>query len=111
MIKGNKNQNNRKIRVPAPSVAKQMFSFSEQSVSGFWSVFVCLRASAFGLSEQAADPADQGLDEGVTGADLAVQAFHLQQLPLKSLSETCSHVALQLHTDRHKTGGSVKIQP
>lgn len=40
MIKGNKNQNNRKIRVPAPSVAKQMFSFSEQSVSGFWSVFV-----------------------------------------------------------------------
>lgn len=38
--------------------------------------------SALGLSEEAPDPADQGLDEGVAGADLAVQALHLQQLPL-----------------------------
>lgn len=48
------------------------------------------------LPEEAADPADQSLDEGVAGADLAVQTLHLQQLPLKSLPESSSHVALQL---------------
>lgn len=67
-------------------------------------------ASAFGLSEQAADPANQSLDEGVTGADLAVQTLHLQQLPLQSLSETCCHVALQLHSHKQKTEGSGKVQ-
>lgn len=68
---------------------------------------MCVSASAFGLSEQATNPADQGLDEGVAGADLAVQTLHLQQLPLQSLSETCGHVALQLHSCKQdKTEGS-----
>lgn len=31
-----------------------------------------LSVSALGLAEQASDPAYQGLDEGVSGADLAV---------------------------------------
>lgn len=66
-------------------------------------VFVCLCASAFRLTQQATDPANQGLDEGVAGADLAVQTLHLQQLPLQSLSETCGHVTLQLHSHKHKT--------
>lgn len=56
--------------------------------------------SALGLAEQAPDPADQGLDEGVAGADLAVQALHLQQLPLQGLSEARRHVALQLEDTR-----------
>ncbi|KAG7214927.1 hypothetical protein INR49_005202 [Caranx melampygus] len=47
--------------------------------------------STFGLSEQATDPPNQGLDEGVSGADLAVQALHIQQLSLQSFSKTCSH--------------------
>lgn len=51
-------------------------------------------ASAFGLSQQATDPANQGLDEGVTGADLAVQTLYLQQPSLQSFSKTCSHVTL-----------------
>lgn len=66
------------------------------------SLYVCVFVSAFGLSEQSADPANQSLDEGVAGADLAVQTLHLQQLPLQSLSETCPHVALQLHTHRRQ---------
>lgn len=64
-------------------------------------LYFCVSVSAFGLSEQAADPANQGLDEGVAGAHLAVQTLHLQQLPLQSLSETCGHVALQLHSHTH----------
>lgn len=54
--------------------------------------------SALGLAQEAPDPADQGLDEGVAGADTAVQRLHLQQLPLQSLSEGSSHVALQLQS-------------
>lgn len=64
-----------------------------------------LCVSAFGLSEQAADPAHQGLDEGVAGSHLAVQALHLQQLPLQSLSETRRHVALQLQSHTERTSG------
>lgn len=60
------------------------------------SLYLCWSASALGLSEQTADPANQGLDESVARADLAVQTLHLQQLPLQSFSETCCHVALQL---------------
>lgn len=70
------------------------------------SLYLWVFISAFGLSEKATNPADQGLDEGVAGADLAVQALHLQQLPLQSLSETCGHVALQLHSRKQdKTEG------
>ena len=70
---------------------------------------LCLRvSSALGLSEQAADPADQGLDEGVAGADLAVQTLHVQQLPLQSLSETCGHVALQLRGTSIRQEGEVQ---
>lgn len=65
-------------------------------------------ASAFVLPEQATDSANQGLDEGVSGADLAVQALHLQQLPLQSFSKACSHVTLQLCP--HKQGKRKKGQ-
>lgn len=71
------------------------------------SLCVCESVSALGLSQEAADPANQSLDEGVAGADLAVQALHLQELPLQSLSETCSHVTLQLHTHTHTQGGDM----
>ena len=59
--------------------------------SGGLSVRQCVpipqETSALGASEEAADPSDQGLDEGVAGADLPVQTLHLQQLPLESLPE------------------------
>lgn len=71
------------------------------------SLYLCVSASAFGLSEQTTDPANQSLDEGVAGADLAVQTLHLQKLPLQNLSETSGHVALQLHSHKQKTVGSV----
>lgn len=70
------------------------------------SLDLCVSASAFGLSEQTTDPANQSLDESVAGADLAVQTLHLQKLPLQNLSETCGHVALQLRSHKQKTVGS-----
>lgn len=92
-------------------VAWQKFSFSIKSISVLASLCVLVFfASALGLSEQSADPADQGLDKSVAGANLAVQTLHLQQLPLQSLSETCGHVALQLHSHRQKTEGSGKVR-
>ena len=76
--------------------AWQRFPLNKGEIEVLASLCVCVWVSALGLSEQTPDPADQGLDEGVSGSDLAVQALHLQQLSLQSFSETCNHVALQL---------------
>lgn len=74
---------------------RQKFKLT-QKVIGSWPV------SAFGLSQQAADPADQSLDKSIARADLAVQALHLQQLPLQGLPKSCSHVAFQLQSHRQE---------
>lgn len=78
-------------------LSRGFYSTSKALLEGFGqSIHFLWELSTLGLPEEAADPANQSLDEGVAGAYLAVQTLHLQQLPLKSLPESSSHVALQL---------------
>lgn len=85
----------------------QQFSFSIKYLYCLQSL--CLW-SVFWLSEQPSDPADQGLDEGVSRAGLTVQSLQLQQLPLQSLSKAGSHLALQLRTQTGQTSAKLGQQ-
>lgn len=65
---------------------------------------------SFGVSEQATDSTNEGLDEGVARADLTVKTFYLEQFPLQRLPKPCSHVSFQLQTQKEQNNAGKKSQ-